>query len=159
MGLRGLRGLLGLRELWGLRRIRGCYIFNVRWLGHHGNRLYGFMGLRSKMLDWVTGCSKLSYGALLVGWLVVVARGLYLARHLYTLFVMTMVTLMFDKKSSEIESLIDGRIKGIINIMVELHHFQNERDGILSYLSNFGEFMMGVHHMMRVLSIKWQEVY
>ena len=27
----------------------GCYIFNVRWLGHHGNRLYGFMGLRSKM--------------------------------------------------------------------------------------------------------------
>ena len=27
-----------------------------KWrLGHHGNRLYGFMGLRSKMLDWVTG--------------------------------------------------------------------------------------------------------
>ena len=26
-----------------------------------------------------------SYGALLVGWLVVVARGLYLARHLFTL--------------------------------------------------------------------------
>ena len=48
-GLRGLRGLWGLRELWGLRRIGGCYIFNVRWLGHHGNRLYGFMGLRSKL--------------------------------------------------------------------------------------------------------------
>ena len=27
-----------------------------------------------------------SFGALLVGWLVVVARGLYLARHLFTLF-------------------------------------------------------------------------
>ena len=26
------------------------YIF--RWLGHHGNRLYGFMGLQSKMLEW-----------------------------------------------------------------------------------------------------------
>ena len=26
-----------------------------------------------------------SFGALLVGWLVVVARGLYLARHLFTL--------------------------------------------------------------------------
>ena len=27
-----------------------------------------------------------SFGALLVGWLVVVVRGLYLARHLFTLF-------------------------------------------------------------------------
>ena len=27
-----------------------------------------------------------SFGALLLGWLVVVARGLYLARHLFTLF-------------------------------------------------------------------------
>ena len=27
-----------------------------------------------------------SFGTLLVGWLVVVARGLYLARHLFTLF-------------------------------------------------------------------------
>ena len=27
-----------------------------------------------------------SFGALLVGWLVVVARGLYLTRHLFTLF-------------------------------------------------------------------------
>ena len=27
-----------------------------------------------------------SFGALLVGWLVVVARGLYLARHLFTLY-------------------------------------------------------------------------
>ena len=28
-----------------------------------------------------------SFGALLVGWLLVVARGLYLTRHLYTLFI------------------------------------------------------------------------
>ena len=28
-----------------------------------------------------------SFGALLVGWLVVVAHGLYLARHLFTLFI------------------------------------------------------------------------
>ena len=52
-GLRGLRGLWGLRELWGLRRIGGLLYFNVRWLGHHGNRLYGFMGLRSKKWDWM----------------------------------------------------------------------------------------------------------
>ena len=52
------------------------------------------MGLRSKMLDWVTGCSKLSYGALLVGWLVVVARGLYLARHLFTLFYLSVKGIM-----------------------------------------------------------------
>ena len=29
-----------------------------------------------------------SFGALLVGWLVVVARGLYLARHLFTLYIL-----------------------------------------------------------------------
>ena len=27
----------------------------VRWLGHHSNRLYDFMGLLSKMSEWVTG--------------------------------------------------------------------------------------------------------
>ena len=27
-------------------------MYIVRWLGHNGNRLYGFMGLRSKMSDW-----------------------------------------------------------------------------------------------------------
>ena len=31
-----------------------------------------------------------SFGALLVGWMVVVARGLYLARHLFTLFDLTL---------------------------------------------------------------------
>ena len=28
-------------------------MYIVRWLGHHGNRLYGFMGLQSKMWDWM----------------------------------------------------------------------------------------------------------
>ena len=27
-------------------------MYIVRWLGHHGNRLDGFKGLWSKMLDW-----------------------------------------------------------------------------------------------------------
>ena len=30
-------------------------MYIVRWLGHHGNRLDGFKGLRSKMWDWVSG--------------------------------------------------------------------------------------------------------
>ena len=30
-------------------------MYIVRWLGHHGNRLYGFMGLRSKMSEWMDG--------------------------------------------------------------------------------------------------------
>ena len=34
-----------------------------------------------------------SFGALLVGWLVVVGRGLYLARHLLTLFKLTKLDL------------------------------------------------------------------
>ena len=29
------------------------YICIVRWLGHHGNRLYSFMKLRSKKSEWV----------------------------------------------------------------------------------------------------------
>ena len=28
------------------------YEYIVRWLGHYGNRLYGFMGLRSKICEW-----------------------------------------------------------------------------------------------------------
>ena len=28
-------------------------MYIVRWLGHHGNRLYGFMGPLSKMLSGV----------------------------------------------------------------------------------------------------------
>ena len=28
-------------------------IYIAIWFEHHGNRLYAFMGLRSKMLDWV----------------------------------------------------------------------------------------------------------
>ena len=40
------------------------------------------------------------------------------------LFDMTMVTIMFDTKSSESESLIDGSIEGIVNITMEFHHFR-----------------------------------
>ena len=36
---------------------------------------------------------------------------------------MTMVTIMFDTKTSESESFIDRSIEGIINIMMEFHHF------------------------------------
>ena len=39
------------------------------------------------------------------------------------LFDMTMVTKMFDTKTSESESFIDRSIEGIINIMMEFHHF------------------------------------
>ena len=38
------------------------------------------------MLSWAYIGLAGSFGVLLVGWLVVVARGLYLARHLFTLF-------------------------------------------------------------------------
>ena len=77
------------------------------------------------------------------------------------LFDMTMVTIMFDTKSSESETFIDGSIEGITNLMMEFHHFQNEYDGIPVFLSIGGEFMMsahhmmGFHHMMCVLPIKW----
>ena len=30
-------------------------MYIVRWLGHNGNSLYGFMGLQSKMLELVSG--------------------------------------------------------------------------------------------------------
>jgi hypothetical protein len=39
------------------------------------------------------------------------------------LFDITMVTIMFDTKTSESESFIDRSIEGIINIMMEFHHF------------------------------------
>ena len=39
------------------------------------------------------------------------------------LFDMTRVTIMFDTKTSESESFIDRLIEGIINIMMEFHHF------------------------------------
>ena len=39
------------------------------------------------------------------------------------LFDMTMVTIMFDTKSSESDSFIEGLIEGIINILMEPHHF------------------------------------
>ena len=39
------------------------------------------------------------------------------------LFDMTMVTIMFDTKTSESESFIDRSIEGIINIKMEFHQF------------------------------------
>ena len=35
-------------------------MYIVRWLGHNGNSLYGFMGLQSKMLEWVSGVGEWS---------------------------------------------------------------------------------------------------
>ena len=65
--LRGLRGTTGTRgakekrrtrrtrRLRGIRRMRGLtglmwLLYIVIWLKHHGDRLYGIMGLLSKML-------------------------------------------------------------------------------------------------------------
>ena len=31
-------------------------IYIVIWLKHHGNRLYGVMGLLSKMCEWTVDC-------------------------------------------------------------------------------------------------------
>ena len=39
------------------------------------------------------------------------------------LFDMTMVTIIFDTKTSKSESFIDRSIEVIINIMMEFHHF------------------------------------
>ena len=36
-------------------------IYIDRWFGHYGNRLYGFMGLRSKMSDWMDGVEWSGY--------------------------------------------------------------------------------------------------
>ena len=43
---------MGAEGTEGTEEDEGAFIHVVRWLGHHRNRLYGFMGLRSKMLDW-----------------------------------------------------------------------------------------------------------
>ena len=57
-GLLGLIGLWGLRGLWSLRGLwaeedKGAAIYlMLDGLGHHGNRLYGFMGLPSKQSEW-----------------------------------------------------------------------------------------------------------
>merc|ERR1712012_1082467 len=41
-----------------------------------------------------------SFGALLVGWLVVVARGLYLARHLFTLYLIILLICSQGRRKS-----------------------------------------------------------
>ena len=49
-GAMGSEGVMGAEEDKG----GAIYIiFNIRWLGHHGNRLYGCMGLQTKMLEWM----------------------------------------------------------------------------------------------------------
>ena len=74
--------------------------FSGFWVFRHvGNKTFDFS---SKKLDFLPKNDQIwpkigifvhfrpglagSFGALLVGWLAVVARGLYLARHLFTLF-------------------------------------------------------------------------
>ena len=48
MGAEGAKGDMGV-EQWQV-----ClYIYIAIWLEHLGDRLYGFMGLRSKMSDWM----------------------------------------------------------------------------------------------------------
>ena len=56
--VKGPRGLLGLTGLRRLKRIRGL-LYIVSWLGHHGNKLHGFIGLRSKICEWVSGVDEL----------------------------------------------------------------------------------------------------
>ena len=53
----GAEGAMGAEGVEGAEEDEGAaiYIYIVRWLGHHGNRLYGFMRLRSKMLTGVDG--------------------------------------------------------------------------------------------------------
>ena len=43
---------MGAEGTEGTEEDEGAFIHVVRWLGHHGKRLDGFMGLRSKMLEW-----------------------------------------------------------------------------------------------------------
>ena len=66
-----------------------------RWVFRYvGNKTFDFSSKKRIFCSKTTKFSpKLaflsiagSFGALLVGWLVIVARGLYLARHLFTLF-------------------------------------------------------------------------
>ena len=46
---------MGAERTEGTEEDEGAFIHVVRWLGHHGNRLYGFMRLRSKMSEWMDG--------------------------------------------------------------------------------------------------------
>ena len=52
---------MGAERTEGTEEDEGAFIHVVRWLGHHGNRLYGFMGLQSKMWDWVSGVEWSGY--------------------------------------------------------------------------------------------------
>ena len=63
MGLEGAigsEGAMGAEGAEGAEEDEGAAIYIVRWLGHHRNRPYCLMGLRSKlsdgwMGDWVIG--------------------------------------------------------------------------------------------------------
>ena len=52
MGAEGAMGCEGAIGAEGAGENEGAAIYIVRWLGHHGNKLYGFMGLWSKMCEW-----------------------------------------------------------------------------------------------------------
>ena len=54
LGAEGALGSEGAVGAEGAEEDEGAAI-SVRWLGHHGNRLYGCMGLWSKMLEWMDG--------------------------------------------------------------------------------------------------------
>ena len=47
----GAEGVMGSEGAIGAEEDEGAAIYIVRWFGHHGNRLYGFMGPWSKMLE------------------------------------------------------------------------------------------------------------
>ena len=51
----GCEGVMGAEGLQGAEEHEGAAIYIVRWLRHNGNMLYGCMGLRSKMLEWMDG--------------------------------------------------------------------------------------------------------
>ena len=50
MGAEGADGAMGSEGVMGAEEDKGAAIYLI--IEHYGNRLYGFMGLRSKMLEW-----------------------------------------------------------------------------------------------------------
>ena len=87
-----------------------------RWIFRYvGNKTFDFSSKKRGIFaqNWHF-CSFWagSFGALLVDWLVVVGRGLYLARHLFTLFFVPHLLLLSSKLSisalRELQSYIYG---------------------------------------------------
>ena len=55
MGDEENEGIEGVEGVQGVEGFDVAAMYIVIWFGHHGNRLYGYMGLRSKMSDWMDG--------------------------------------------------------------------------------------------------------